>query len=205
MGDADVERTEESSSRSTRERVLQFGFSPPGEVLHRLRSQRGMSLRQVSAECGLSVSFLAALERGETDIALERLARLAHVFGHDVGSFLGFSRRDAGATVFRREKIRTLLRAPGVRYRVLDVPHTGYQVIQTEFDPGCGVPEDIQHEGVDLLVVTAGTLTLRNRDQSYELREGDCGFWLAGNPHSFENVGLEVAKAVFFLDTGLYQ
>lgn len=70
----------------------ELGFPPPGEVLHRLRTQRGMSLRQVAAECGLSVSFLAALERGETDIALERLGRLAKVFDHDVGSFLGFSR-----------------------------------------------------------------------------------------------------------------
>ncbi|WJV50680.1 helix-turn-helix domain-containing protein [Streptomyces flavofungini] len=120
-------------STRTFARDPELGFPPPGEVLHRLRTQRGMSLRQVAAECGLSVSFLASLERGETDIALERLGRLAKVFGHDVGSFLGFSRGRAAPSVFPREEQETLDRAPGVVYRVLRSPDLGYRVVTGGF------------------------------------------------------------------------
>ncbi|GGS07317.1 transcriptional regulator [Streptomyces aureoverticillatus] len=182
----------------------ELGFPPPGEVLHRLRTQRGMSLRQVAAECGLSVSFLASLERGETDIALERLGRLAKVFDHDVGSFLGFSRGRATPSVFPREEQETLNRAPGVVYRVLRSPELGYQVVTGDFQPGCGLTEDLQHEGTDLVMVTRGTLVARYNGVDHELRAGDCIQWSAGHPHTFRNDAEEPAQMVVVLFSSLY-
>ncbi|QDQ15680.1 helix-turn-helix domain-containing protein [Streptomyces spectabilis] len=182
----------------------ELGFPPPGEVLHRLRAQRGMSLRQVAAECGLSVSFLASLERGETDIALERLGRLAKVFGHDVGSFLGFSRGRATPSVYPREEQETLERAPGVVYRVLRAPELGYQVVTGDFAPHSGLVEDLQHEGTDLVMVTRGTLVARYNGVDHELREGDRIQWAAGHPHTFRNDGDEPAQMVVVLFSSLY-
>ncbi|MFD0418614.1 cupin domain-containing protein [Streptomyces sp. NPDC127108] len=182
----------------------ELGFPPPGEVLHRLRTQRGMSLRQVAAECGLSVSFLASLERGETDIALERLGRLAKVFGHDVGSFLGFSRGRSAPSVFPREDQETLDRAPGVVYRVLRSPELGYQVVTGDFAPGCGLTEDLRHEGTDLVMVTRGTLVARYNGVDHTLRAGDRIQWSAGHPHTFRNDGDEPAQMVVVLFSSLY-
>ncbi|MEU8786601.1 XRE family transcriptional regulator [Streptomyces sp. NPDC048637] len=182
----------------------ELGFPPPGEVLHRLRTQRGMSLRQVAAECGLSVSFLAALERGETDIALERLGRLARVFDHDVGSFLGFSRGRATPSVFPREEQETLNRAPGVVYRLLRSPELGYQVVTGDFAPHSGLTEELQHEGSDLITVTRGTLVARYNGRDHELRAGDCIQWSAGHPHTFRNDTDEPAQMVAVLFSSLY-
>ncbi|MER6074783.1 cupin domain-containing protein [Streptomyces sp. NPDC001817] len=189
---------------STAPRDPELGFPPPGEVLHRLRTHKGMSLRQVAAECGLSVSFLAALERGETDIALERLGRLAKVFGHDVGSFLGFSRGRATPSVFPREEQHVLDRAPGVVYRVLRSPELGYQVVTGDFDPHSGLAEDLQHEGSDLIVVTRGTLVARYNGVDHVLSAGDCIQWTAGYPHSFRNDSDEPAQMVGILFSSLY-
>src|SRR6478609_6292080 len=83
-GPADRARGDEEPLLAEHER----GYPAPGEVLRRLRTQRGWSLRDVAERSGLSASFLGAVERGESDIALERLARLAAIFDHDVGSFL---------------------------------------------------------------------------------------------------------------------
>ncbi|GAA1988454.1 hypothetical protein GCM10009738_80600 [Kitasatospora viridis] len=163
-----------------------------------------MSLRQVAAASGLSVSFLSTLERGDTDIALERLARLANVFGHDIGSFLGFSRQEAMPSVYRAEQQKTLERAPGVRYLVLNVPQAGYQVVQGEFEPGASLAEEIQHEGTEMIVVTAGSLTVRYNGRDYVLHEGDCGSWSAGYTHSFRNDGTEPARMTAFLSSRLY-
>lgn len=190
--------------RAPRERDPSLGFPRPGEVLHRLRTQRGMSLRQVAAECGLSLSFLAALERGETDIALERLARLAAVFGHDVGSFLGYSRRDVTPSLFPADKLEAIDRAPGVTYRILRAPQSGYQIIQGEFAPGHGLTEQVQHEGTDLVVVTDGSLTIHYNGRVHHMRTGDCALWAGGYPHSFHNEGSEVARMVVFLFSDLY-
>ncbi|MGA4837932.1 helix-turn-helix domain-containing protein [Streptomyces sp. G45] len=191
-------------STRTSARDPELGFPPPGQVLHRLRTQRGMSLRQVAAECGLSVSFLASLERGETDIALERLGRLAKVFGHDVGSFLGFSRGPALPSLFPREEQETLHRAPGVVYRVLRSPDLGYQVVTGDFAPHSGLTEDLQHEGTDLVMVTRGTLVARYDGVDHELRAGDGVQWSAGRPHTFRNDGDVPAQMVVVLFSSLY-
>ncbi|MEU2564663.1 XRE family transcriptional regulator [Streptomyces longispororuber] len=191
-------------SPRTTTRDPELGFPPPGQVLHRLRTQRGMSLRQVAAECGLSVSFLAALERGETDIALERLGRLAKVFGHDVGSFLGFSRGRAAPALYPREEQETFDRAPGVVYRLLRAPELGYQVVTGDFAPHSGLTEDLQHEGTDLVMVTRGTLVARYNGIDHVLRAGDCVQWAAGHPHTFRNDGDEPAQMVVVLFSSLY-
>ncbi|MFJ6750692.1 MULTISPECIES: cupin domain-containing protein [unclassified Streptomyces] len=182
----------------------ELGFPAPGEVLHRLRTQRGMSLRQVAAECSLSVSFLAALERGETDIALERLGRLAKVFGHNVGSFLGFSPGRATASLFPFGEQAVIERAPGISYRVLRAPELGYQVVQGAFAPFSALGEDLQHEGMDLIIVTEGTLVARYNGVDHILRTGDCVRWSAGYPHSFRNDTDEPARMVALLFSSLY-
>ncbi|MGW7411715.1 cupin domain-containing protein [Streptomyces sp. NPDC054863] len=193
-----------SSTPATAPRDPELGFPPPGEVLHRLRTHKGMSLRQVAAECGLSVSFLAALERGETDIALERLGRLAKVFDHDVGSFLGFSRGRATPSLYPREEQEVLDRAPGVVYRVLRSPELGYQVVTGDFAPHSGLAEDLQHEGSDLIMVTRGALVARYNGQDHVLGAGDCVQWSAGHPHSFRNDTGEPAQLVGVLFSSLY-
>ncbi|MFF3288059.1 helix-turn-helix domain-containing protein [Streptomyces sp. NPDC003023] len=194
----------EPSTPARPSRDPELGFPPPGEVLHRLRTHKGMSLRQVAAECGLSVSFLAALERGETDIALERLGRLAKVFDHDVGSFLGFSRGRMTPSVFPREEQEELDRAPGVAYRVLRAPELGYQVVTGDFAPHSGLAEELQHEGSDLVMVTRGTLVARYDGVDHTLRTGDCVQWSAGRPHSFRNDTAESAQLVGILFSSLY-
>ncbi|MFJ6786924.1 cupin domain-containing protein [Streptomyces angustmyceticus] len=182
----------------------ELGFPAPGEVLHRLRTQRGMSLRQVAAECRLSVSFLAALERGETDIALERLGRLAKVFGHNVGSFLGFSPGQAAPSLFPFADQAVIERAPGISYRVLRAPELGYQVVQGDFAPHSVLGEDLQHEGTDLIIVTEGTLVTRYNGVDHTLGAGDCVRWSAGYPHSFRNDTDEPARMVALLFSSLY-
>ena len=199
-----MEQKREQGAAGPDERDRELGFPSPGRVLSRLRTQRGMSLRQVAAECGLSVSFLASLERGETDIALERLARLAAVFGHDVGSFLGFSQGRASASVFPREEQETLTRAPGVVYRILRAPELGYQVVTGDFAPHSGLVEDLQHEGSDLVTVTLGTLVVSYNGHDHVLRTGDCAQWSAGRPHSFRNETDEPARMVAVLFSSLY-
>ena len=66
-----------------------------GEVIRRLRAQRGLSVRALAEQAGISASFLGAVERGESDIALGRLAQVAGALDHDVASLLGYSLRQS--------------------------------------------------------------------------------------------------------------
>lgn len=164
----------------------ELGFPAPGEVLRRLRTQAGYSLRDVASRSGLSQSFLGQLERGETDIALERLARLARVFDHDVGSFLGYSARRATPVMLSDARI-SVPRGEGIDYEVIRLPGMGSELIFVRLEPRARFSGDLTHEGVDVTLVVEGTVSATYNHKEYVLHTGDCILWSGGYPHSFRN------------------
>lgn len=51
-----------------------------GERVRRLREKRGWSQERLAYESGLARSFAGAIERGEKDIRMKTLCKLARVF-----------------------------------------------------------------------------------------------------------------------------
>jgi transcriptional regulator with XRE-family HTH domain len=163
------------------------GPPDPGEALKRARHQRGWSLGDVAQASGLSSSFLSSVERGESDIAYRRLVRLAAVFGHDVGSFLGFSARPAQPYFLNDDERITVDRGDGINYQVFRLPGTGLEAILVELQPHSRFSSELKHEGMDITVVTKGAVTATYNQADYVLNAGECVMWSAGYPHSFAN------------------
>lgn len=59
-----------------------------GDRLRRLRKTRGMTLRDVQAATGISISHLSAVEHDGKTIGLERALRLAAAYGVGLGTIL---------------------------------------------------------------------------------------------------------------------
>jgi transcriptional regulator with XRE-family HTH domain len=82
-----------------------FVFGPElGARLKALRKRRGLSLRDLAAQSGLSQSFLGAVERGRSDIAVGRLAQVAAVLMRQPQSALRILGRSAIAVDFPGEQ-----------------------------------------------------------------------------------------------------
>lgn len=181
-----------------------LGFPPPGEVLRRLRTQRGWSLREVGERSGLSASFLGAVERGESDIALERLARLARVFDHDVGSFLGYTSRQAHPRFLDAADRVVVDRGPGISYEVIRVPGLGFELVRVGLDPHAAFASEFAHEGVDVALVTEGTITATYNGIDYVLDTGACVQWSGGYAHTYRNDADVPAAFVVVVTAMLY-
>lgn len=65
---------------------------PLGERVKQLRTEHGMTLKQVSSASGISVSTLSKLENGQTGLSLDNVILLAAAFGMPVSILLN----DAG-------------------------------------------------------------------------------------------------------------
>jgi transcriptional regulator with XRE-family HTH domain len=163
-----------------------------------------MSLRDVAEKSGLSYSFLGALERGETDIALERLARIAQIFGHDVGSFLGYSARKARPQFLPREEQIHVDRGEDIDFRVLRLPGMSFEFVIAELPPRTAFRDELTHEGVDVVVVTSGTVVVRYNHEDYTLRAGEAVMWSGGYPHGFRNDSARRAQFVGVVTADVY-
>jgi transcriptional regulator with XRE-family HTH domain len=161
------------------------GVPNVGIILARLRRQRRLSVREVATASGLSPSFISALERGETDIALHRLARLAKVFDHDIGSFLGYSARQAKPEMIDERLSRD--RGAGIAYEVIPLPRLNLEIIRARFEPHTHMNDTITHEGIDIVTVLEGEIVLVYQDEPYAMSAGECAVWSGAYPHTFRN------------------
>jgi transcriptional regulator with XRE-family HTH domain len=186
----------EHGAGEPRNRDPEYGFPRPGDVLKRLRTQRGWSLRDFAKLSGLSQSFLGAVEQGKSDIALERLARLARVFDHDVGSFLGYSTRRAEPTFLGGEERIKVDRGEGIDYEVIRLPGLGFELVRVRLAPRTAFKNEFAHEGVDVTLVVAGVVTATYNGVDYELPTGECVMWSGGYSHTFRNDARKPAEYI---------
>lgn len=167
--------------------IVSDGLPDVGEIVRRLRLQRGLSLSEVAERTGISASFLSAVELGKSDIALKRLARLARFYGHDVGSLLGYSARQAEPRFIPAHDRVQVDRGRGVRYEVIRLSGLNLEFITATFRPKASFRDKITHEGVDFGYCSLGQLVLVYNEDEYTLEEGDGAIWSGAYPHLIRN------------------
>jgi transcriptional regulator with XRE-family HTH domain len=167
-----------------------------GKILERLRTQRGMTVRDLAERAGLSASFIRAVERGDSDISLGRLARLANVFHYDLGSFLGFSARLSRPSFVTGEERKRTNRGKGVTYEVLHIPALDLDLVIVSLAAGAAFRDELAHEGIDVVYVTEGELVLVVNNVDYPMSTGECCAFSAGFVHKLRNDSKRPAAAI---------
>lgn len=167
-----------------------------GDVIRRLRSQQRISVRSLAASSGISASFLGAVERGESDIALGRLALVAQALGHDVASLLGYSLRQSTPRFV--EPATHGARGDGVEFSAFRIPGAHLELLVASFAPRTTFADSITHAGIDVAYMAQGELVLVVDGVDYLLREGTCVVWPSSHPHTMRNDSDRPAIAVGF-------
>ncbi len=174
-----------------------------GDVIRRLRTQRGLSVRVLAEHAGISASFLGAVERGESDIALGRLAQVAGSLDHDVASLLGYSLRQA--TPRRIEPVTSKRsRGKGVDFAAFRVPGSNLELLVATFAPRTQFDDAVTHAGIDVMYITQGELVLVVDGDDYVLHEGECVVWPSSHLHTMRNDSDSSAVAVGFTTETVY-
>jgi transcriptional regulator with XRE-family HTH domain len=167
-----------------------------GEVLRRLRMQRGVSISEVAASCDLSQSFLSMVERGDSDISLRRLARLAAYFEHDIGSLLGYGSRLSKPHFITKFERTPVDRGAGIDYQVVRLPGLEIELNLMKLDAMRPFKDAISHEGFDVVVVTKGDVVLCVGEEEYPMKEGDIAYYSAAYRHKLVNKSQRTATVI---------
>jgi transcriptional regulator with XRE-family HTH domain len=174
-----------------------------GNVIRRLRRQRGLSLRQVADSAQLSASFLGAVERGESDISVGRLALVADVLGHDLASLLGYSLRQSRPRFIRPEEQVRMRRGKGIELTAMRVPGTNLELLLATLPPH-SQDRPVTHAGLDILYVLEGDLVLRLDQTDYPMTAGECVVWPSSHEHAIRNDSDEPARAIGLVTETVY-
>ena len=171
------------------------GAPDVGAVIRQLRTQRGISVRSLAAASGLSPSFLGAVERGTSDIALGRLALVAQALDHDVASLLGYSLKQATP---RFVEPSTSARGSGVEFTAFRIPGSHLALLVASFAPHTRFEDSITHAGIDVAYMAQGEVVLVVGGRETVLREGQCVVWPSSHAHTMRNDRDEPAIVVGF-------
>lgn len=159
-----------------------------GRRLRALRTEQNLSLAAVAARVGLSVSFLSAVELGQSSISLGNLFKLADAYGTTVPR-LGSDFRSGGSHVLRPQDRPRFVAGQGlVVIEDLIVTPGAIEAQRIEVRPGGGSEETYTHPGEEFVFVLSGEIVfwLDEKDE-YRLQPGDSLFFRSTQPHRWSN------------------
>ena len=177
-----------------------------GIKINKLRSEKGMTLKNVSVETGLSIGFLSQLERGITTVAIDTLDRIALALEVDISHF--FTKDDDGKANSQSYIVRDYqMPCIGSKNNMLEYSlsrHTQHfdmmsRLIELRPLPQNSEPEIYRpesHFAEEVVYVLEGILTIIIEDDKYELYPGDTAHFTADKKHTWFNTTTKSTKIV---------
>lgn len=172
----------------------------PGARLRALRRERGWSLAKVARESGLSISFLSAVERGQSSISVGNLFKLANAYGTTVPGLNPDYQAEPGEGLLLHPGDRPRYVAGSGRVVIEDlVTRPGaLEAQRIEIHPGGGSEDAYTHPGEEFVYVLAGRLRFwLDERETYQLEAGDALTFRSTRPHRWLNDGDATAKVLW--------
>lgn len=153
-----------------------------GERLRAVRQAKGLTLEDVAATAGMSVSTLSRLESGKRQASLELLVPLTRHLGIRIDDLV---REDSADPRVRRPAVHRdgLVIAP---LALEDSPVSTYRIT---YPPTAELPALRVHDGFEWLYVLSGRLRLRLGEQDLVLGRGEAAEFDTRTPHAMSAAG----------------
>jgi transcriptional regulator with XRE-family HTH domain len=167
--------------------------------LRALRARRKLSLRALSRETGIAVSFLSALERGRNNVSIAKLKAIVDVLGVTLADFFSQAPPPPEKIVYRRSELVEISGQKGISFRDVAAGRGGraLQLLVERYGPGSDTgAESYRHEAEEAGVVLRGTLELTVDGEVHVLGPGDAYYFDSRRPHRFRNRGKTAVEAV---------
>jgi len=161
-----------------------------GENLHRLRTQRGLSLEKLAQQSGVSRAMLGQIELGQSAPTINVLWKIAHGLGVTFSALITAQQR-SGPLVLRAQQAR-LLTSSDRKFtsRALFPVNEPRRVefYELRLSPG-GVEHAEAHAAgtVENLVVAEGAVEIEADGHRHSLDTGDAIMFEADAPHVYRN------------------
>ena len=178
-----------------------------GNEIRKLRKARGKTLVELALATGRSPSFLSQLERGNTEISITDLKKLAAVLGVTVGWFFTADSRPTAETgrVVRADSRRRLGGfLDGITEELLSPDIGGmFEVFLTTFATGATRPPATPRNTEEEIFVVSGQFDIWIGKDKYSLKAGD-SFRIVRESYRWVNTGDREVKILWVIAPPTY-
>lgn len=156
--------------------------------IRELRKSHRMTLKELSKETGLSVSFLSQVERGETSLAITSLKKIADVFGKPMTYFFE-EENDVDFATYKEDQKSFRVGTSKSKFISLSnhFMERNMDTFILTLDPMHKDIEFVQHPGEEFYYVMKGKLIIYINDRVYHLNPGDAIHFPSTLKHKWEN------------------
>ncbi|MBI3991570.1 MAG: helix-turn-helix domain-containing protein [Candidatus Omnitrophica bacterium] len=180
--------------------IKKISVNDIGKKIKKVREERKLSMRELAAMSGVSVSFISKVEMGKvspTVMSLQKLLDAMNIDLHefflnrheeDISGSILFKKRDMGVSKDKERKWY---------YAFPRHPNIKMELTYEEYRPHTTILEKEYHKGDLCGLVISGELTLKVIDEGvFKIRQGDAFYVRAGKVHVATNSGGRVLKLV---------
>ena len=182
-----------------------------GEKVRALRTGKKLGLVQLGEYTGLSAAMLSKIERGQLYPTLPTLLRIALVFGVGLQHFFVADDAKTAAVVRKADRVRLPDRPgaaePSYFFESLDYPvnNREMEAYFAEFPRGAKPSAQHNHQGMELIYVVSGELSVNLGGDEIILARGDAVHFDASVAHSYGSRGRSAATAIVVVTGGVKQ
>jgi transcriptional regulator with XRE-family HTH domain len=184
-------------------------FSQIGAKINKLRSDKKLTLKELSQLSDLSVGFLSQLERGLTTVAIDSLDNISKALGVDINYFFTLSKEQSNfiQKSYEREVIfmdkdnfiqyhlSNNLSNKKMLPRMIEVyPKKDNETVLT-----------YAHEGEEFIYILEGILTYYYDGEKNELYPGDSVHICSTSSHNWENNTNKIVKLLMVSTPNRFQ
>jgi len=159
-----------------------------------------MTLKEVSARTGLSISFLSQVERGNSSLAITSLQKIAEVYQVPITYFFEEQEpRQYYVPAAERKPLR--MEGTAAEYVLLGGNFAGraLEPFHVTLPPGMKQEVAFNHPGEEFFYVLTGEVIITVDGQTYHLQQGDAVHFPSTLDHVWHNPGNEPAQIISVL------
>jgi transcriptional regulator with XRE-family HTH domain len=163
-----------------------------GLQVRELRLAKGQTLQALAKSTGLSVGYLSQSERGQSQLTVANLMRIAHALDVSINWFFqtptDVDERESGIIVRAQNRRKIKISAAGLTEELMSPSLGGpLELIMSVLEPGADSGEAYSHKADEAGVVIAGELELWVDDRQFHLGLGDSFSFSGTIPHRWRN------------------
>ena len=175
-----------------------------GERLRGLRDVLDLTAEEVAETCGIDVDVYEKIERGEVDITISKLMKIARKYGVSAEELMfAEAPRMKSYFVVRKGQGMSVERTKAYKYQSLASGFVNHDaevfIVTVEPKPEAHKIYKNTHPGQEFNLVLEGSMDLFIGEKTIRLEEGDSIYFDSGKPHGMLAVGNKAVKFLAFV------